>query len=56
MLDEAGFAAIAARPFGVISEGERQHVLLARALAIHPEDGELKARAASGSFPSRLRA
>ena len=27
LLDEAGFAAIATRPFGVISEGERQHVL-----------------------------
>jgi iron complex transport system ATP-binding protein len=37
LLDEAGFAAIAARPFGVISEGERQHVLLARALMSHPE-------------------
>jgi ferredoxin len=35
---------------------EPESVLLARALAIHPEDGELKARAASGSFPSRLRA
>ena len=32
LLDETGFAAIATRPFGVISEGERQHVLLARAL------------------------
>ena len=32
LLEEAGFAAIATRPFGVISEGERQHVLLARAL------------------------
>ena len=37
LLDEAGFAAIATRPFGVISEGERQHVLLARALMSHPE-------------------
>jgi iron complex transport system ATP-binding protein len=31
------WAAIAGRPFGVISEGERQHVLLARALIGHPE-------------------
>ena len=37
LLDEAGFAAIADRPFGVISEGERQHVLLARALMSRPE-------------------
>jgi iron complex transport system ATP-binding protein len=37
LLDEAGFASIAHRPFGVISEGERQHVLLARALMSRPE-------------------
>src|ERR1700677_351218 len=37
LLDEAGFAAIATRPFRVISEGERQHVLLARALMSRPE-------------------
>ena len=37
LLDQAGFAVIASRPFGVISEGERQHVLLARALMSHPE-------------------
>jgi len=37
LLDEAGFAAIADRPFGVISEGERQQVLLARALISEPE-------------------
>jgi iron complex transport system ATP-binding protein len=37
LLDETGFAAIATRPFGVISEGERQHVLLARALMSRPE-------------------
>jgi iron complex transport system ATP-binding protein len=37
LLDEAGFAAIGTRPFGVISEGERQHVLLARALMSRPE-------------------
>jgi iron complex transport system ATP-binding protein len=36
-LEEAGFAAIGPRPFGVISEGERQHVLLARALMSRPE-------------------
>ena len=37
LLAEAGFASIASRPFGVISEGERQHVLLARALISRPE-------------------
>ena len=37
LLEEAGFAAIGCRPFGVISEGERQHVLLARALMREPE-------------------
>ena len=37
LLGEAGFASIAHRPFGVISEGERQHVLLARALISRPE-------------------
>ncbi len=37
LLEEAGFASIAHRPFGVISEGERQHVLLARALISRPE-------------------
>jgi iron complex transport system ATP-binding protein len=37
LLDETGFAAIGSRPFGVISEGERQHVLLARALMSRPE-------------------
>ncbi len=37
LLDEVGFSAIADRPFGVISEGERQHVLLARALISRPE-------------------
>lgn len=37
LLDEVGFGAIATRPFGVISEGERQHVLLARALMSRPE-------------------
>jgi iron complex transport system ATP-binding protein len=37
LLNETGFAAIGPRPFGVISEGERQHVLLARALMSRPE-------------------
>jgi iron complex transport system ATP-binding protein len=37
LLAASGFAAIGDRPFGVISEGERQHVLLARALMAHPE-------------------
>jgi iron complex transport system ATP-binding protein len=37
LLAESGFAAIGNRPFGVISEGERQHVLLARALMARPE-------------------
>ncbi len=37
LLDEVGFSAIAYRPFGVISEGERQHVLLACALISRPE-------------------
>ena len=31
-----GFEAIAERPFGVLSDGERQHVLLARALISEP--------------------
>lgn len=40
LLDEAGVGGpdgIGHRPFGVISEGERQHVLLARALMSAPE-------------------
>jgi iron complex transport system ATP-binding protein len=37
LLAESGFARIGTRPFGVISEGERQHVLLARALMSRPE-------------------
>jgi iron complex transport system ATP-binding protein len=37
LLAGAGVAAIADRPFGVISEGERQQVLLARALMGQPE-------------------
>jgi iron complex transport system ATP-binding protein len=37
LLDEAGFGDVGHRPFGVISEGERQHVLLARALMSRPE-------------------
>jgi iron complex transport system ATP-binding protein len=37
LLAEAGVGAIGDRPFGVISEGERQQVLLARALMGRPE-------------------
>jgi iron complex transport system ATP-binding protein len=37
LLAAAGFAGIADRPFNVLSEGERQQVLLARALMISPE-------------------
>ena len=37
LLAAAGFESIADRPFGVLSEGERQQVLLARALMISPE-------------------
>jgi iron complex transport system ATP-binding protein len=36
LLADAGFGAIADRPFGVLSDGERQHVLLARALMSEP--------------------
>ena len=37
LLARGGVADIARRPFGVISEGERQQVLLARALMSDPE-------------------
>jgi len=37
LLAEAGMGAVADRPFGVISEGERQQVLIARALMGRPE-------------------
>jgi iron complex transport system ATP-binding protein len=37
LLDAAGFGYVAARPFGVLSEGERQQVLLARSLMAAPE-------------------
>lgn len=37
LLSDAGFASIGPRPFGVLSEGERQQVLLARALMGRPE-------------------
>ncbi len=37
LLELAGFGAIAGRPFGVLSEGERQQVLLARSLMAEPE-------------------
>jgi iron complex transport system ATP-binding protein len=36
LLSSAGFAAIADRPFGVLSDGERQQVLIARALMSDP--------------------
>jgi iron complex transport system ATP-binding protein len=36
LLGDAGFEAIADRPFGVLSDGERQQVLLARALMTAP--------------------
>jgi ferredoxin len=34
---------------------ESESDLLARAIAMHPEDDELKSRAATGDFPSRFR-
>lgn len=37
LLHAAGFAAVADRPFGVLSEGERQQVLLARTLMAAPD-------------------
>lgn len=37
LLEQAGFGPIADRPFGVLSEGERQQVLLARTLMTDPE-------------------
>jgi iron complex transport system ATP-binding protein len=37
LLADAGFASVAGRPFGVLSEGERQQVLLARTLMAEPE-------------------
>jgi iron complex transport system ATP-binding protein len=37
LLAAAGFGHVAQRPFGVLSEGERQQVLLARALMAEPE-------------------
>ena len=37
LLAEAGLSDAAERPFGVLSEGERQQVLLARALMAEPE-------------------
>lgn len=36
LLAQAGFAEVADRPFGVLSEGERQQVLLARTLMAEP--------------------
>jgi iron complex transport system ATP-binding protein len=37
LLAQAGFAQVADRPFGVLSEGERQQVLLARTLMAQPD-------------------
>jgi iron complex transport system ATP-binding protein len=37
VLTDAGFASVADRPFGVLSEGERQQVLLARTLMADPD-------------------
>jgi iron complex transport system ATP-binding protein len=37
LLADAGFASVAGRAFGVLSEGERQQVLLARTLMAEPE-------------------
>lgn len=37
LLEGAGFASIAERPFGVLSDGERQQVLLARAMMGDPD-------------------
>jgi iron complex transport system ATP-binding protein len=37
LLADAGFEAVAERPFGILSEGERQQVLLARTLMADPE-------------------
>jgi iron complex transport system ATP-binding protein len=37
LLEDAGFASIADRPFGYLSDGERQQVLLARALMHEPD-------------------
>jgi iron complex transport system ATP-binding protein len=37
LLEQAGFGHTAERPFGVLSEGERQQVLLARTLMADPE-------------------
>jgi len=34
---------------------ETEAQLIQRAIALHPDDAELKAQAASGDFPSRLR-
>lgn len=35
--------------------GETEEVLLARAIALHPENAELKAQATAKTFPSRFR-
>src|SRR6202012_6002741 len=36
LLAQAGFESVADRPFGVLSDGERQQVLLARSLMAEP--------------------
>jgi ferredoxin len=38
------------------SRQEKEETLLARAVALHPDDAELGARVAAGAFPSRFRA
>lgn len=35
---------------------ETEAQLIARAIALHPDDAELRARASTGDFPSRFRA
>lgn len=35
---------------------EKEEDLLKRAVALHPDDAELRSRVASGAFPSRFRA
>jgi ferredoxin len=35
---------------------ETEDVLVKRAVALHPDDGDLKQRVAGGAFPSRFRA
>jgi ferredoxin len=37
------------------NHAEKEEQLIARAVAMHPEDADLTAKAASGDFPSRFR-